>query len=118
MSDPIHVIVVEDDQSNRQSYTKALSKEPPVGPGYTVHAFDSAAPAIEYLRGNPEVSLVITDLMLPGIDGFGVLAAVREIDPDIGVLMITGHGSDTTPHEAKAHGAEYYLAKPVDLGVL
>ncbi len=118
MSDPIHVIVVEDDQSNRQSYTKALSKEPPVGPGYRVHAFDSANPAIEHLRCNPEVSLVITDLMLPGIDGFGVLAAVRAIDPDIGVLMITGHGSDTTPHEAKAKGAEYYLAKPVDLGVL
>jgi DNA-binding NtrC family response regulator len=52
------------------------------------------------------------------MDGFGVLGAVREIDPDVGVLMITGHGSVESAVDAMKQGADDYLTKPVDLYVL
>ena len=108
-----HVVLIEDEDGNRQSFTRALSRV-----GFKIRGFPEAASALDYLRENRDVVLVITDLMLPGMDGFGVLAAAREIDPDIGVLMITGHGSVESAVDAMKQGADDYLTKPVDLFVL
>jgi DNA-binding NtrC family response regulator len=105
-----YILLVEDDESNRRSYTRALTKV-----GYQVEAFPEARSALEHLKKNRDVVLVITDLMLPGMDGFGVLGAVKEIDPEVGVLMITGHGSVESAVDAMKQGADDYLTKPVDL---
>ena len=110
MSDSIHVVIIEDEKPNRESYERALSKI-----GYTVGSFAEAAPALDYLRAHRDVVLVITDLMMPGVDGFGVLAAARDIDAEVGVLMITGHGSVESAVDAMKRGADDYLTKPVDL---
>ena len=110
MSESIHVVIIEDETGNRESYERALSKI-----GYKVAAFAEASPALEYLRAHRDVVLVITDLMMPGINGFGVLAAAREIDDEIGLLMITGHGSVESAVDAMKRGADDYLTKPVDL---
>jgi len=107
------VVIIEDEEGNRDSYARALSKL-----GWDVTTFPAAEPAIAYLRNHPDVVLVITDLLLPGTDGIGVLQAAREIDPDLGVLMITGHGSVESAVEAMKKGADDYLTKPVDLFVL
>jgi DNA-binding NtrC family response regulator len=109
MSDEPHVVVVEDDEGNRRTLARALARE------YRVQAFAKAEPALQYLKENRDVVLVITDLMLPGTDGFGVLAASRAIDPEVGVLMITGHGSVESAVDAMKRGADDYLTKPVDL---
>jgi DNA-binding NtrC family response regulator len=113
MSFRTHVVIIEDEEGNRDSYARALSKL-----GWDVTTFPAAEPAIAYLRNHPDVVLVITDLLLPGTDGIGVLQAAREIDPDLGVLMITGHGSVESAVEAMKKGADDYLTKPVDLFVL
>jgi DNA-binding NtrC family response regulator len=110
MSETIHVVVIEDEAANRESYERALSKI-----GYRVAAFSEAESAFRHLRGHRDVILVITDLMMPGTDGFGVLAVAREIDPEIGILMITGHGSVESAVDAMKRGADDYLTKPVDL---
>ena len=110
MSESTHVVVIEDEAANRESYERALSKI-----GYQVAAFAEAKPAFEHLRRHRDVVLVITDLMMPGTDGFGVLAAAREIDPEVGILMITGHGSVESAVDAMKRGADDYLTKPVDL---
>jgi DNA-binding NtrC family response regulator len=110
MSDSTHVVVIEDESANRESYERALSRI-----GYRVAAFPQAEPALRHLRAHRDVVLVITDLMMPGTDGFGVLAAAREIDPEIGILMITGHGSVESAVDAMKRGADDYLTKPVDL---
>jgi DNA-binding NtrC family response regulator len=105
-----HIIVIEDDEGNRRTVTRALGREK-----YRLTAFAEAEPAFDYLREHRDVVLVITDLMLPGTDGFGVLATSRDIDPEIGVLMITGHGSVESAVNAMKLGADDYLTKPVDL---
>jgi len=64
------------------------------------------------------VQLVVTDLMLPGTDGMGVLEQARRIRPDIGVLMITGHASIETAVDAMKRGADDYLTKPILLDEL
>ena len=110
MSDSIHIVVIEDETANRESYERALSKI-----GYQVAAFGAAEPALAHLRAHRDVVLVITDLMMPGTDGFGVLQIARDIDPDVGILMITGHGSVESAVDAMKRGADDYLTKPVDL---
>jgi DNA-binding NtrC family response regulator len=110
MSNRATIIVIEDDQANRRSLVRALSRE-----GYEVTAFSAAEPALRYLRENRHVNLVVTDLMLPGTDGFGVLEGARAVDPDVGVLMITGHGSVESAVDAMKRGADDYLTKPVNL---
>jgi DNA-binding NtrC family response regulator len=110
MNESIHVVVIEDERPSRESYERVLSKI-----GYKVAGFAEAAPALNYLRTHRDVVLVVTDLMMPGVDGFGVLAAAREIDPEIGVLMITGHGTVESAVDAMKRGAEDYLTKPVDV---
>jgi len=110
MSNKARIIVIEDDQANRRSLVRALSRQ-----GYEVDAFSEAESALKHLREVRDVSLVITDLMLPGTDGFGVLEGARQIDPDLGVLMITGHGSVESAVDAMKRGANDYLTKPVNL---
>jgi DNA-binding NtrC family response regulator len=109
LSEKPRIIVVEDDEGNRRTVTRALRDD------YEVQAFAEAAPALEYLREHRDVVLIITDLMLPGTNGFSVLETSRSIDPEVGVLMVTGHGSVESAVDAMKRGADDYLTKPVDL---
>jgi len=113
MSDQAHILVIEDDVANRRGLVRALTRA-----GYKVEAFARADPALDYLRENRDVVLVITDLMMPGTDGFGVLAGVKEIRPRTGLLMITGHATVESAVDAMKQGADDYLTKPVNLDEL
>jgi len=113
MSDQAHILVIEDDVANRRGLVRALTRT-----GYKVEAFARADPALDYLRENRDVVLVITDLMMPGTDGFGVLAGVKEIQPRTGLLMITGHATVESAVDAMKQGADDYLTKPVNLDEL
>jgi len=108
-----HIIVIEDDEGNRRGLLRALRRE-----GHKVEGFELAEPALDYLRANRDVCLVVTDLMLPGTDGFGVLQGAREISPRVGLLMITGHASVESAVEAMKRGADDYLTKPINLDEL
>jgi two-component system, response regulator, stage 0 sporulation protein F len=61
---------------------------------------------------------VLLDVKMPGIDGLMVLKRIKEIDPAIHVIMITGIGDEAIAKEAMHAGAFDYIVKPVDLGYL
>ncbi len=113
MSDQPYILVIEDDVANRRGLVRALTRA-----GHKVEAFGRADPALDYLREHRDIVLVITDLMMPGTDGFGVLAAVKEIRPRTGLLMITGHATVKSAVDAMKQGADDYLTKPVNLDEL
>ncbi|NIM01794.1 MAG: response regulator [Acidobacteria bacterium] len=113
MSEQAHILVIEDDMANRRGLVRALTRA-----GHKVEAFARADPALDYLREHRDVVLVITDLMMPGTDGFGVLTAVQEIRPRTGLLMITGHATVESAVDAMKQGADDYLTKPVNLDEL
>jgi DNA-binding NtrC family response regulator len=113
MSEKARIIIIEDDDGNRRSLVRALSRE-----GYRVDAFPEATSALRHLQQHRDVNLVVTDLMLPGLDGLGVLEQARRIHPKVGLLMITGHGSEDLAVDAMKRGADDYLKKPVNLDVL
>jgi len=79
--------------------------------GYSVTTARDGEEALTRFR-EARHDLVIADVRMPKLDGLGLLKALREIDADLGVIMITGHGSIETAVEAMKVGAYDYLTKP------
>lgn len=63
-------------------------------------------------------NVIVLDLMMPGMDGKAVLKQVKAKQPDIQVLILTGHGSEKEAEETLGMGAFDYLQKPVDIDTL
>ena len=105
--DKAELFVVDDEEEMLVSYKKILSKE-----GYRVHTFPSAESALETLGKGHKSALVICDLKMPGLDGMGFLAAVKERHPYLPVIMVTGYGTMETAIEAVKIGAFDFIEKP------
>lgn len=112
----IDVLVVDDDESALE-----LMKAVLVGDGATVTLASNGARALAALdRQLPDV--VLSDLMMPEMDGYGLLRAVRERPPAEGgqlpIVALTAAALDTDRKEALRAGFQAHLAKPVDFGAL
>lgn len=78
-----------------------------------VHTASSASAAFELLKQH-DYSTVVSDIKMPGQDGFDVLAFVSQEFPDVPVLLITGHGEHDLAIQALRGGAYDYIQKPID----
>ncbi len=110
MSDKPLVLVIDDETGSRESMAIAIEKA-----GCEVRTFDDARKALEYMEevGTPRAA--VCDLRMPGMDGVAFLKEVRERQLDLGVVLVTAHGSIESAVEAMRVGADDYLTKPVDL---
>lgn len=106
------ILVVDDEAIARQNLVHILSAE-----GYDVTAVETGDKALQELKKS-EYELVLTDLMLPGIDGIQVLERTKEMRPTTQVIVITGHATVTTAVTAMQKGAHSYVAKPFNLDEL
>lgn len=106
---PYEVLIVEDEESLVESLRFVLETE-----GFQVSAVADGPSALQAVRHrNP--SLVLLDLMLPGMNGIDVCREIRAKDNRIPVLMITAFGDIDSKMEAFDHGADDYLVKPFHL---
>jgi two-component system, NtrC family, response regulator AtoC len=103
---PSRVMVVDDDAETLALLHEIVAKE-----GYEVETVEDAETALRRL-GEWQPELVITDIHMPGMDGLALLAAVREKEPDIPVVLLTAYGSLKTAVDAIKAGAFDYLSKP------
>jgi len=103
-----HVLVVDDEMGPRESLKMILN------PYYTVHVAERGGQALELLNQYP-VDLVTLDLKMPGLTGINVLDKVKQHDPDIEAIIITGYGSLDTAIEGLRLGAFDYISKPFDV---
>ena len=62
--------------------------------------------------------VIVLDLRMAGMDGFDVLNAVKKGNPDVKIIILTGHGADADEQTAFRLGAYDFLRKPVDIGEL
>ncbi|SFP99457.1 sigma-54-dependent transcriptional regulator [Sphingomonas rubra] len=100
------VILVEDDTALREATVQTLELA-----DLAVLSFSRAEPALAEL-GRGMAGAVVTDVRMPGLDGFGMLARARDIDPDVPVLLVTGHGDVPMAVAALKQGAFDFLTKP------
>ncbi|HTN70113.1 MAG TPA: response regulator [Methylomirabilota bacterium] len=107
-ADKPHILVVDDELGPRESLKMILN------PYYNVHVAERGAQAIDILTQFP-VDLVTLDLKMPGLSGINVLEKVKQRDPDIEAIIITGYGSLDTAIEGLRLGAFDYISKPFDV---
>jgi len=103
-----NILVVDDEMGPRESLKMILN------PYYNVYTADRGAQAVEMLTQFP-VDLVTLDLKMPGFSGINVLEKVKQHDPDIEAIIITGYGSLDTAIEGLRLGAFDYISKPFDV---
>ena len=103
---PLMVALVEDDPPLRDATMQALGLE-----GAEVVAFPDARAALGWLTADYP-GVVVSDVRMPGMDGIAFFAALREIDPDLPVILTTGHGDVAMAVEAMKNGAADFLTKP------
>ncbi|MFN3481072.1 MAG: response regulator [Thermodesulfovibrionales bacterium] len=100
------ILVADDDEIALDVVSSLLSKE-----GYPVLTAKDGLEAIATLR-KEHISLVISDLRMPGADGIEVLRQAMRIDPDMAVVILTAYGTLDSALEAMEEGAFDYLTKP------
>jgi two-component system nitrogen regulation response regulator NtrX len=103
------VLVVDDEGGVRHSLTGILGDE-----GYAVEAVDSGEACLRALESR-RYDLILLDVWLPGIDGLTALTRIREADPDVPVVVISGHGNIETAVKAVRMGAQDFVEKPLSL---
>ena len=101
------LLIVEDEDTFRESLKRVFLRE-----GYDVDAVDSCESAFESLECG-SYDLIITDIILPCVNGLELLRKCRERHPNVIVIIITAYASIETAVEAMKVGAYDYLVKPI-----
>ncbi len=105
----METILVVDDEKNYLLVMEALLRKE----GYDVMTASSGREALKVLK-ETEADLIVTDMKMPGLDGLELLAALKEQDPDLPVIMMTAFGTVEKAVEAMKKGAYDYFTKPFE----
>jgi two-component system, NtrC family, nitrogen regulation response regulator NtrX len=103
------ILVVDDEGGVRASLSGILGDE-----GYEVQAVGSGEACLQTLDGR-RFDLILLDVWLPGIDGLETLTRIRTLDPEVPVIVISGHGNIETAVKAVRMGAQDFVEKPLSL---
>jgi len=102
---PYNILLVDDDKEFRSEFKDCFED-------YHIIEVSSGQEALQMLKKANEIDLVILDVMMPGLRGTEVLKAIKRIDPDLGIIILTGHGSKDVIVEALRGHADEYIEKP------
>jgi two-component system response regulator HydG len=101
------VLVVDDEPSNREALRRLLTRE-----GFLVEEAEDGRAALERIRRGG-LSLVLSDLKMPGLDGLDLLRAARALDADLEFIVMTAYGTVESAVEAMKEGAYDFVTKPL-----
>lgn len=109
MSDNIEysILIVDDEQGNVDSLSRIFKRE-----GFTVYTAFDGEQGLEEFRKHPS-DIVLCDVMMPQMDGFDLLKALKTLSPHTQVLMVTAYGSIDRAKKALKEGAYDYVTKPL-----
>ena len=107
-----NILIIDDEKAIRKTLFEILSYE-----GYKI---DEAGDGEEGLKKfiEKDYDVILCDIKMPKIDGIEFLEKAKETNPDIPIIMISGHGTIETAVEAVKKGAYDYISKPPDLNRL
>ena len=105
----VHVLIIDDERSIREGSARILSRI-----GFHITTASRGEEGLELLEINPDVSIVLLDLKMPGIDGMEVLSRIRKKYKDIMVIIMTGFATVETAIQAMKQGAYDFIPKPFE----
>ncbi len=104
------ILIVDDDAIVVQSCIRILHQE-----GMEIHVADTVEAGEQLLLDKglaAAFDLLLTDVKMPGQDGFEMIRRARKIQPDISIIMMTGYLTPETMEKGRRYGAGNYIAKP------
>jgi CheY-like chemotaxis protein len=120
ITQPIHVLVVDDEPDVEPMFRQKFRKDIKAKK-IDFHFVFSAAEALEYLNCpnvQSELTLILSDINMPGMSGLELLRTIKEKSPKLAVFMVTAYGDRETEQKAIDYGADGFIKKPVDFAVL
>lgn len=108
----LRILLVDDEPEVRAATAQALELA-----GFQVQTFAVAERALE-MTGHGFPGIVLTDIRMPGMDGLSLMTRIHDIDRDIPVILMTGHGDVQLAVRAMRQGAHDFIEKPFDVGQL
>jgi DNA-binding NtrC family response regulator len=103
------ILLVDDEERFRTNLEKMLGAQ-----GLATRAVGSGAEALEELKLAP-CDVIVLDIRMPGMDGLATLGAIKRIDPEVEVIILSGHASMDAAMEINKLGGYDYLMKPCPL---
>ncbi len=115
----VSIMVVDDEPDVVDLFKRRFRRELRRG-DYSMYFAESGEDALAKLRSGiqPEVMLILSDINMPGMNGFELLKEAKKTWPDLPVAMITAYGDDESRRIAMEAGATDFLTKPVDFDEL
>jgi CheY-like chemotaxis protein len=115
----VSILVVDDEADVAALFRQSFRHEVRSGT-YALHFADSADTALERLRAGivPPLIVILADINMPGMDGFGLLSEIRRRWPEPPVIMVTAYDDAERRQRASETGALNFLTKPVDFRYL
>jgi signal transduction histidine kinase len=112
MNEKARILVIDDDESIRESLKLILR-----GKSHRVETAGTGGEALEK-AWNKDINVALVDLKLPDMEGINLIAPLKEMHPDLAVIMITGFASVETAIQALNKGASAYITKPLNIDEL
>ncbi|HZK61407.1 MAG TPA: response regulator, partial [Anaerovoracaceae bacterium] len=103
-----NILIVDDELNVRQLLSKILSKE-----GYTVYTAGDGVDALELFQ-TTNIDIIISDIKMPRMTGIELLHKIKQLDPDVGFILITAFATTETAIDALKSDAQDYVTKPFD----
>lgn len=104
----LSILVVEDDSNIRQLISKTLENN-----GYVVHQADDGNQGFQLFL-NRHIDMIVSDIMMPQVDGNSMVKKIRDINVDIPIIMLTALEDYNSKEKSFTYGADDYLVKPID----
>lgn len=112
MTSSAEILLIDDEADVRAAYGQAFELA-----GLKVRAFDRAEPALKAV-GSQFDGIILSDIRMPGMDGMSLLSRLRDIDPELPVILVTGHADLPLAVKAMREGAYDFLEKPAGAALL
>ena len=109
---PIRVLLVDDEPGYLEVMSKRLTRR-----DFSVTTAGSGAEAIRALR-RWDFDVAVVDLKMEDMDGIAVLKVMKQMEPKLQVIILTGHGSEQAARDGIENGAFDYLIKPIEIDTL
>ena len=113
-----HLILVVDDEPDTELLFKQQFRRDLRAGRFAMEFAQSAPSALERLSDTADVSLILSDVNMPGMSGLELLPKARSLRPGVPFIMITAYGDADTQRRAFEGGADALLIKPIDFGAL
>jgi CheY-like chemotaxis protein len=107
------ILVVEDEEINRYFFEKALKKTQA-----NLFFVSNGQEAIEMVKENTEIDLVLMDVRMNGIDGIETMSKIKQHIPELPVIIQTAYALPSVHQEAVQNGCDEFITKPIDIDIL